>query len=213
MYVEIRNTAIVNTFRVSMTLSTLAFTYSLSLCLLCRTLEIWVRGRSWSLEEGSWIQQNNRIDVNRLRRDVKHMLTPSEWNTNSLHRRRQMRSRTQFYVNLKILLTISYKYIRIFAAIFIGWAVIRFLFKKRKISQLQKKIIRNLQDAKLAVGSIPLLYSSRDVVRSQVNLGEYTSIARPMFNNKTKYSATYVNSYTSMPYWRRLSSLPYLSEL
>jgi len=44
--------------------------------------------------------------------DVKEMLTPNEWIQNSLHRRRQMRSRTQFH------LQIWYKYVRNFTTFF-----------------------------------------------------------------------------------------------
>ena len=87
-------------------------------------------GRNWNRnEQGSRIQEKIRIDVNRFRRDVKQVLTPSEW----IHKftaktTRQMRSRTQFHVNLKISLTNFIQIIENFTAFFfkfIGlWCVI-----------------------------------------------------------------------------------------
>jgi len=56
--------------------------------------------RHWNREwQGSGIRQNIQIDVN-----VKHVLRPTQQMNSqiSLHTRRQMRSRTQFHVNLKI---------------------------------------------------------------------------------------------------------------
>ena len=59
----------------------------------------WLRfGQNFS----SWIREKTRIDVNRFCCDVKQLVTPSEI---SLYIQRQMRSRTQFHVNLKIWLT------------------------------------------------------------------------------------------------------------
>jgi len=43
-------------------------------------------------EQGNRIREKIRIDVNQFLRDVKQVLTPSEWIHKSLHRRRQMRS-------------------------------------------------------------------------------------------------------------------------